>query len=55
VAGFALGGNKFDLNQWDEAYFVRLKDFMKVANANGVVVEVNLFSSHYAGGWRFSA
>ena len=53
--GFALGGNKFDLGQWDENYFSRLKDFISEANRNGVIVEVNLFSSHYAGGWEYSA
>lgn len=53
-AGFALGGNKFDLGKWDEAYFKRLKDFIKEANRNNVIVEVNLFSSYYGGGWQYS-
>jgi hypothetical protein len=55
VPGYVLGGNKFDLNRWDEAYFSRLRDFMTVANAAGVIVEVNLFSAHYGGGWNYSA
>ncbi|TKK69263.1 hypothetical protein FC093_08060 [Ilyomonas limi] len=55
VAGYALGGNKFDLNQWDENYFARLKNFIQTAAKNGVIVEVNLFSSHYGGGWNYSA
>src|SRR2546425_1808067 len=29
VPGAGDGGNKFDLNQWDEAYFKRLNDFMR--------------------------
>ena len=53
--GYALGGNKFDLTQWDEAYFARLRDFMKLAGNNEVIVEVCLFSSHYGGGWNYSA
>ncbi len=50
TAGYALGGNKFDLTKWDAAYFRRLNDFMIEARRNGVIVEVNLFSSHYAEG-----
>ncbi len=52
--GFALGGNKFDLQQWDGAYFARLKDFMSLSRDNDVMVEVCLFSSHYDGGWNYS-
>ena len=53
--GYTLGGNKFDLNQWDGAYFDRLKDFMTQARQQGVIVEVNLFSAHYGDGWKYSA
>jgi len=55
VPGFNLGGNKFDLDQWDDAYFTRLKQFMAEAEKNGVIVEVNLFSSYYQTGWQYSA
>lgn len=55
ILGYTLGGNKFDLNQWDEAYFVRLKDFMAEAQRNSVIVEITLFSAHYAEGWNYSA
>jgi len=41
--GFSLGGNKFDLDKWDPAYFERLKDFMVYADKMGVVVEADLF------------
>jgi len=37
----------FDLNQWDEAYFVRLKDFMATALQAEVVVELALFCPFY--------
>ncbi len=53
--GYTLGGNKFDLSQWDEAYFTRLKDFMTEAQRHGVIVEITLFSAHYAAGWNYSA
>jgi hypothetical protein len=45
--GYPNGGNKFDLNQWDEKYFARLKDFMTEADKHGVIVEMNLFCPFY--------
>ena len=41
--GFALGGNKFDLDRWDPAYFERLHGFMQEASRRNVVVEAVLF------------
>jgi hypothetical protein len=55
VLGYVLGGNKFDLSAWDEAYFTRLTEFMTEARQQGIIVEANLFSSHYGNGWRYSA
>ena len=52
--GYALGGNKFDLNTWDERYFTRLADFMKQAREQGIIVEANLFSAYYENGWQYS-
>jgi hypothetical protein len=46
-AGYSNGGTKFDLNKWDENYFKRLKEFMTMANREGVVVELNLFCPFY--------
>lgn len=45
--GYANGGNKFDLNKWDEAYFTRLHDFMKEAEKKNVIVELTLFCPFY--------
>ncbi|MEO0471230.1 MAG: hypothetical protein AAF206_16495 [Bacteroidota bacterium] len=45
--GYALGGNKFDLDQWNPVYFARLKDFMDLAEAKGIVVEAVLFFISY--------
>lgn len=47
VPGAADGGNKFDLKQWNPAYFARLRDFVRQASRRGVVVEVNLFCPYY--------
>lgn len=57
VPGYGKGGNKFDLKQWDEAFFSRLTDFVAQAAQRGVVVEVNLFCPYYDGGfnqWKLS-
>jgi len=45
--GYANGGNKFDLTQWNAAYFARLKDFVGKASDRALVVEVNLFCPFY--------
>ena len=45
--GFPAGGNRFDLARWDDAYFRRLRDFVRLAGEHGVVVEITLFSSIY--------
>ncbi len=47
VPGYFDGGNKFDLTRWDDAYFRRLHDFMRQAQRQGVVVELNLFCPMY--------
>jgi hypothetical protein len=47
VSGYAGGGNKFDLSQWDPAYFKRLKDFIATARSRGVIVEFTLFCPFY--------
>ena len=45
--GYPVGGNKFDLTKWDEAYFERLKDFISEAGKRNIVVELDLFSNFY--------
>ena len=53
--GYANGGNKFDLTQWDENYFKRLRDFVKEAGRRGVVVEMHLFCPFYEESqWKLS-
>jgi hypothetical protein len=45
--GAGDGGNKFDLNAWNAAYFARLKDFVAQAGKRGIVVELTLFCTVY--------
>jgi len=45
--GYAGGGNKFDLDHWNPAYFARLHNFLAEAERQGIVVEISLFSSQY--------
>ncbi len=53
--GYAGGGNRFDLDRWDETYLKRLRDFIGQAARRGIVVEVNLFCVLYEDAqWRLS-
>ncbi len=45
--GSADGLNKFDLTKWNNAYFRRLRDFVREASKRGIVVEMNLFCPFY--------
>lgn len=47
--GYAGGGNKFDLSEWNPAYFARLHSFLADAERRGIVVEITMFSSYYGG------
>jgi hypothetical protein len=54
--GYEGGGNRFDLNRWDPAFFARYRDFLSEAARRGIIVEVTLFSSHYQEmQWKISA
>ncbi len=54
VPGYNLGGNKFDLDQWNPEYFARLKDFVFKAGERGVVVEICFFNAQYSDTWPIS-
>lgn len=45
------GGNKFDLERWDEAYFARLHRFLDEARLRGIFVEICFFNCQYAECW----
>lgn len=47
IPGCADGGNKFDLDVWNEEYFSRWKDFMSAAGERGIEVELMLFSEFH--------
>ena len=50
VPGYAHGGNKFDLDQWHEAWFARIKDILKQAAERDIIVELTLFGNQYGDG-----
>jgi hypothetical protein len=52
--GYRSGGNRFDLDRWDQEYFRRLKDFLAQADARGIVVEVCFFNAQNRGSWPMS-
>jgi hypothetical protein len=52
--GYALGGNLFDLDQWNPEYFARLKDFIVKAAARGIVVEICFYNAQYGDTWPMS-
>jgi hypothetical protein len=47
IAGYYNGGNKFDLDTWDENYFKRLKDLLIQAEKRGIIIELTLFGNQY--------
>jgi hypothetical protein len=53
--GFALGGNKFDLDTWDEQYFARLRDFIAKAADREIAVEICFFNCQYEKNWALQA
>src|SRR5580698_2757547 len=54
--GYAGGGNKFDLEKWDDDFSARFRNFLSEAAKRGIVVEMTLFSAHYAEAqWQVSA
>ena len=54
VPGYLFGGNKFDLDRWNQAYFARLKDFIAKAGERGIVVEICFFNAQYSDTWPLS-
>jgi hypothetical protein len=45
--GYKNGGNKFDLDRWNDDYFMRLKSFLAEADKKNIIVEMVLFTSIY--------
>jgi hypothetical protein len=45
--GYTNGGNKFDLQKWDDRYFERLKAFVAAAEQRNIIVEFTFFCPFY--------
>jgi hypothetical protein len=55
IPGYSGGGNKFDLDTWDENYFIRLKDLISQARSRGIIIEFTLFGNQYNDStWSYS-
>jgi len=54
VPGYVCGGNKFDLNRWDPAYFARLRGFLSEAQRRGIIVEICFFNCMQEKYWACS-
>jgi hypothetical protein len=48
IPGYAGGGNKFDLDQWDPKYLERLKAVLAAASKKSIIVELTFFCSTYS-------
>jgi hypothetical protein len=54
VPGYLLGGNRFDLDRPNPAFYARLKDFIAQAAARGIVVEICFYNAQYSDTWPMS-
>lgn len=54
-AHLVLGGYKLDLNQWNDEYFKRLKDFISKAQDRDIIVDIALFNGMYPDRWEYQA
>jgi len=52
--GYIGGGNKFDLDKWDAAYFKRLDDFLTEAGKRDIIVEICFFNCQNKPYWVHS-
>jgi hypothetical protein len=50
-----LGGYKFDLDKWNDDYFIRLKDFLLKAKERKIIVDIAFFNGMYPDRWGFQA
>ena len=50
-----LGGFKFDLDNWNEEYFTRLKDFISKAQDRNIIVDIAFFNGMYPDRWAYQA
>jgi hypothetical protein len=50
-----LGGYKLDLDKWNDAYFLRLKDFISKAKDRNIIVDIAFFNGMYPDRWEYQA
>jgi hypothetical protein len=50
-----LGDYKFDLDQWNDDYFKRLKDFISKARDRNIIVDIAFFNGMYPDRWEYQA
>ena len=50
-----LGGYKLDLDQWNDKYFLRLKDFISKAQDRNIIVDIAFFNGMYPDRWGYQA
>jgi len=50
-----LGGNKLDLDHWNDEYFLRLKDFISKAQDRKIIVDIAFFNGMYPDRWEYQA
>ncbi len=50
-----LGGYKLDLDKWNDAYFLRLKDFISKARDRNIIVDIAFFNGMYPDRWEYQA
>jgi len=49
--GYSMGGNKFNLNIWDEEFFTRLRNFIEKAAQKDIIVEICFYNAQYKDCW----
>ena len=54
VPGYISGGNKFDLDKWDPAFFKRLDDYLTQAYKRDIIVEICFFNCMNKPYWVYS-
>jgi hypothetical protein len=53
VAPFALAGDRYNLDEWNEEYWRRLEIFLKETAARGIITDVEIWATfnYYTEGW----
>ncbi len=52
--GYSGGGNLFDLDKWNPAFYARLKNFIAEAEKRDIIVEICFYNAQYDDTWPIS-